>query len=380
MDKKKTEIYLDMDGVLADFFSEYAKMAGVPDGTYRDIPPAKVDPTLDKMIGTDFFSRLPMFPNVPQLLKLVLSYTDHYSICSSPLRGDGSNSEKHKRIWIAKHLNPLPKDIIITGNKPKWATQPDGTPNILIDDRGQNIRGWIAAGGYGIKYQADEDSLETVKMGLDRFFKGDVEEESWLESYEQELNKIISENFADGKVNYTMPKLYKEWDEASRYPEFRKIGKDAWIKLASKGKAVTITSAKGISNTDATEPDSFSSLDKEKQARTLAQLKSNRVEMPIVAVYSDGHKELIGGNTRLTALMAQKGKATVWQFDVPDDVAELAENFADGKNPGRKGLSKRVGIPKNATLGQLEKIAKSSSGERRRMAQWQLNMRKGKKK
>ena len=31
MDKKKTEIYLDMDGVLADFFSEYAKMAGVPD-------------------------------------------------------------------------------------------------------------------------------------------------------------------------------------------------------------------------------------------------------------------------------------------------------------------------------------------------------------
>jgi hypothetical protein len=58
----------------------------------------------------------------------------------------------------------------------------------------------------------------------------------------------------------------------------------------------------------------------------------------------------------------------------------VAENFADGKNPGRKGLSKRVGIPKKATLGQLEKIAGSSTGERRRMAQWQLNMRRGKKK
>ena len=56
----------------------------------------------------------------------------------------------------------------------------------------------------------------------------------------------------------------------------------------------------------------------------------------------------------------------------------LNENFADGKKPGRKGLSKRVGIPKNATLAQLEKIAKSSTGERRRMAQWQLNMRRGK--
>jgi hypothetical protein len=53
------------------------------------------------------------------------------------------------------------------------------------------------------------------------------------------------------------------------------------------------------------------------------------------------------------------------------------ENFADGKNPGRKGLSKRMGIPKRATLDRLEQIAKSSTGERRRMAQWQLNMRRG---
>lgn len=56
------------------------------------------------------------------------------------------------------------------------------------------------------------------------------------------------------------------------------------------------------------------------------------------------------------------------------------ENFADGKNPGRKGLSKRVGIPKKASLSQLQKIASNSTGERRRMAQWQLNMRRGKAK
>ena len=60
--------------------------------------------------------------------------------------------------------------------------------------------------------------------------------------------------------------------------------------------------------------------------------------------------------------------------------AEFDENFADGKKPGRKGLSKRVGIPRKASLSQLAKIAKSSSGERRRMAQWQLNMRRGRAK
>ena len=55
------------------------------------------------------------------------------------------------------------------------------------------------------------------------------------------------------------------------------------------------------------------------------------------------------------------------------------ENFADGKKPGRKGISKRVGIPKGATLTQLAKLAKAK-GEKGRMARWQLNMRRGKKK
>jgi len=59
--------------------------------------------------------------------------------------------------------------------------------------------------------------------------------------------------------------------------------------------------------------------------------------------------------------------------------SSIDENFADGKKPGRKGISKRVGIPKNATLTQLAKLAKAK-GEKGRMARWQLNMRRGKKK
>lgn len=168
---ENTKIYLDMDGVLADFFHEYAKLAGVPANKfgkhdYRSIPPAKEDPTLDKMIGTDFFARLPMFPTVPSLLKLVLSYVPHYSICSSPLRGDHANSANWKKAWISEHLNPQPSEIIITGTKEKHAVNADGSPNILIDDRGANIQRWTAKGGIGIKYQADEDSLNIVSAAL----------------------------------------------------------------------------------------------------------------------------------------------------------------------------------------------------------------------
>jgi hypothetical protein len=74
----------------------------------------------------------------------------------------------------------------------------------------------------------------------------------------------------------------------------------------------------------------------------------------------------------------------VWQHIAQKLGAEwggsVMENFADGKKPGRKGLSKRVGIPKKTSLSKLQKIASSSTGERRRMAQWQLNMRRGKAK
>lgn len=163
------EIYLDMDGVLADFFAEYAVLAGLPRGSsYRDIPPAKADPTLDKMVGTDFFARLPKFSTADKLVEIAVEAAGGYNICSSPLRGDHSGSEKWKRVWIEKELATQPNKIHITPNKAKYAVGANGVPNVLIDDRGNNITAWEAAGGVGIKYQADEDSLRVVLNGLKR--------------------------------------------------------------------------------------------------------------------------------------------------------------------------------------------------------------------
>ena len=74
----------------------------------------------------------------------------------------------------------------------------------------------------------------------------------------------------------------------------------------------------------------------------------------------------------------QLGTSEFKPFDKSRD-DDVEENFADGKNPGRKGISKRVGIPKKPTLTQLAKLAKAK-GEKGRMARWQLNMRRGRKK
>ena len=176
--KSKPIVYVDMDGVLANFFEEYANLAGVKSGNYKDIPPAKTDPTLNKMIGTDFFNRLPKFPTADKLLQLVTSMFGSYSILSAPLRGDHKNSEEQKRKWIQRELAIKPDNIIIVGRKDSYAVQSDGTPNILIDDRGRNIQGWRDRGGFGVKYQADEDPLSKVEQALTEF-KGQYNLTEW---------------------------------------------------------------------------------------------------------------------------------------------------------------------------------------------------------
>lgn len=70
--------------------------------------------------------------------------------------------------------------------------------------------------------------------------------------------------------------------------------------------------------------------------------------------------------------IAQEEGQLLWQ--------QANENFADGKTPGRKGLSKRVGVDCKQSVSKLRKIAKNSSGERQRMAHWCANMKAGKNK
>ena len=63
-----------------------------------------------------------------------------------------------------------------------------------------------------------------------------------------------------------------------------------------------------------------------------------------------------------------------------DPTYNVDENFADGKNPGRKGLAKRVGVNTKASVSDLRKTAKNSSGEKQRMSHWLANMKAGRAK
>lgn len=160
-------VYLDMDGVIADFFGAFAKKNNV---THWKSIKSK-DKALNELIGTDWFYTLPTFrvnSDLPDCLStLIVNFVEEISngdwgICSSPLRGDHNNSAYWKRRWLEdKGFMPEVEKCIFTSNKHKYAVCPlTGNPNILVDDKIDNIKRWQHAGGIGILFQADKNDVE----------------------------------------------------------------------------------------------------------------------------------------------------------------------------------------------------------------------------
>ena len=116
-------------------------------------------------------------------------------------------------------------------------------------------------------------------------------------------------------------------------------------------------------------------------------------QFPILIIVDEqGQIEFIlDGNHRLHKAIQSQAKTIPAKLIKPSDLSDQAkrifhlkeqgvtENFADGKNPQDKGDSQRHGIPKGATIAQLEKAAKAP-GRKGQLARWQINMRRGKKK
>ena len=129
-------------------------------------------------------------------------------------------------------------------------------------------------------------------------------------------------------IKFKNPQFNVEWNEISdakrgeqtTLDDFFNLGRTKWIALAKKGRMVkyNISQAKNIENTDAGNPKAFHNLLPIKQERSVKQIFEGVVELSIVANWSDGYKFLIGGNTRLTAMMNIFGEGYAWQFNVPD--------------------------------------------------------------
>jgi len=361
-----TEIFVDMDGVLADFFSAWANLMGVDD--WRDINKKhNIDDALEKIRQTDdFWINLPLTSNAKQLLGLIKQVKGSYKILSSPLPGD-KNSEPHKRLWVEKHLGFFPpEEVIIEHNKAMYATQADGTPNILIDDYGVNISQWEAAGGIGFKHKDHkfERTAKNIKQKIDQPI-----EEKWSKKYKSSINCNNPKGFSQ-----------KAHCAGKKKNEDREIG----IHRSSEDFAVIDLSKSadgtfwlnGVDNTDwDTTVTTGQGVDMAFEISSKARLASyNDIDK-----YSTGELENMGYDG-VRIIDGDNVSYQIWNTDILKRT-KLGENFADGKKKGksRPGRAKRAGVDCSKSITALRKQAKNSSGEKQKMAHWCANMKSGKK-
>jgi len=238
---KSSQVFVDMDGVLADFFGSWKKLVGKD---WREIDTKDIPAALQKIRDTkDFWLKIPPTPNAGKLLGLIKKLKGSYNILSAPLPND-PNSEPHKRAWIEKYLKVFPPSrVIITHDKAKYATQSDGTPNILIDDFGQNIAKWEAAGGVGFKHKDHkfERTVKSLKQNMNEGSEG-----SYLLQLERDGDLLVLhiKHSKTGKRTEVRGKPDYEGDGYDSNDPLHqlldKIGKAAGISDLMNGEPVTI--------------------------------------------------------------------------------------------------------------------------------------------
>jgi hypothetical protein len=123
--------------------------------------------------------------------------------------------------------------------------------------------------------------------------------------------------------------------------------------------------------------------DRERLERAIELVRTKGIENlpPVIMKQTAKGLDLWEGWHRTMAAFREHPEGfriNAWIATGGDDA--VTENFADGKKPGRRGLSKRVGVSQKMSIAKLKKIASTATGERRRMAQWNLNMKRGRNK
>ena len=186
--QSKPKVYVDMDGVLANFYAGVTRVTGHAEP--RAMALQDIEDTMASFKGTDFFYRLPKYEQADQLIAMVNKMTNgDWYILSSPLKYDREGSAKHKAAWVREFLKIQPKGMHFMSDKAQFATQPDGTPNILIDDYPKYLNSWKDKGGIGVQYKGHAGNIEDVKATLDKYFDDTKPIEEAKESIKDQLEK-----------------------------------------------------------------------------------------------------------------------------------------------------------------------------------------------
>lgn len=156
-------IYCDMDGVLVDFMGGAKRALGkdLDDPSLPEGEKKRLKDQISKIEG--FWENLDEKPEGMKLWRFINRYEPRILTAYPSWDEDGKHG---KKIWVKKHLN-LPEDrffAVRRHEKQDYAKdKKTGMPNLLIDDYAKNIKEFEDAGGIGIRFINDNQTISELK-------------------------------------------------------------------------------------------------------------------------------------------------------------------------------------------------------------------------
>ena len=144
-------IFVDMDGVLADF------VQGVQGPKYLNGPLTDdlYDDNKIALSNKGLFKDLPPMTDMQDLMNYINNLGVYWEILTCTGKLNRQKVAKDKTAWIREHVDPNTVITCTFTGKQKAAYAEPGF--VLIDDRKKNIDAWVAAGGIGILYTTAAD-------------------------------------------------------------------------------------------------------------------------------------------------------------------------------------------------------------------------------
>lgn len=171
-------IYLDMDGVLADFDAGL-KALGIAVDPALNKPSEELTPeeraakhaVRDRIANSGFYRTLPLMAGARELWNFVAPAAPIVLTAAPRFADGGEHGEAFrqaaldKRAWIEAMFGPVPDERFVcttSSGKARFMHRKHSAHQILVDDRISNILPWREAGGIGIHHVSAGESIAQI--------------------------------------------------------------------------------------------------------------------------------------------------------------------------------------------------------------------------
>jgi len=162
MEEYKRIVYVDMDGVLADFGRGFYELTGISADNLAD---EELWARIDAYGKVKFFSELPWMDGGKEMWNFITENFLNVKILSALGKSDKIDKQttQGKTAWLRHHIPSLhSNDIILVDNKhrKRHYSKPG---DIIIDDTPVVIQEWVKKGGIGILHRTAQETISQLK-------------------------------------------------------------------------------------------------------------------------------------------------------------------------------------------------------------------------